>query len=58
MVTNCNKFVRVQPGDTCDIVSFWNGPIFAADFIKWNTGVGTTCTSLWANTFACIGVLS
>jgi hypothetical protein len=25
MVSNCNKFVYVNPGDTCDGISFWNG---------------------------------
>ena len=58
IVSNCKKFVRVNPGDTCSIIAFYNGPISTADFVKWNTGVGgTTCNTLQANTFACIGVM-
>ena len=57
MVTNCKKFVKVNPGDTCNIVAFYNGPIPTESFVLWNTGVGgMACTSLQANTYACIGV--
>jgi hypothetical protein len=57
MVRNCKKFVKVNPGDTCDIVAFYNGPISTENFVRWNTGVGgMACTGLWAGTYACIGV--
>jgi hypothetical protein len=57
MVSNCNKFTKVNPGDTCDIISFFNGPISTADFIKWNTGVGgQKCNLLQLGTYVCIGV--
>ncbi len=57
MVSNCNKFVKVNPGDTCNIVAFYNGPISTENFVLWNGGVGgMACTSLQAGTFACIGV--
>ena len=57
MVSNCNKFVKVNPGDTCNIVSFYNGPIPTENFVVWNAGVGgMACTNLQAGTFACIGV--
>ncbi|KAK3898319.1 hypothetical protein C8A05DRAFT_38094 [Staphylotrichum tortipilum] len=57
MVSNSNKFVKVNPGDTCDIVSFYNGPIATEKFVAWNGGVGgLACTNLQANTYACIGV--
>lgn len=57
MVGNCNKFVKVNSGDTCDIIAFFNGPISTGNFIAWNAGVGgAACTSLQANTYACIGV--
>ena len=57
MVTNCKKFVKVNPVDTCNIVAFYNGPIPTESFVLWNTGVGgMACTNLQANTYACIGV--
>jgi hypothetical protein len=57
MVANCNKFVKVNPGDTCDIVSFFNGPISTENFVLWNSGVGgMQCNKLQAGTFACVGV--
>lgn len=58
MVGNCNKFTRVNPGDTCDIISFFNGPISTGDFIRWNTGVGgQACNTLQVGTYVCIGVV-
>jgi len=40
MVSNCNKFVYVNPATPVMGVAFFNGPISTADFIHWNTGVG------------------
>ena len=58
MVSNCNKFVKVNPGDTCDVVAFFNGPIPTENFVLWNTGVGgRECRGLQAGTWACIGVM-
>ena len=58
MVSNCNKFVKINSGDTCNIVAFYNGPISTENFVLWNTGVGgIACTNLQADTFACIGVI-
>lgn len=57
MVDYCKKFTKVNPGDTCDIISFFNGPILTEDFIKWNTGVGgKECRGLQLGTYVCIGV--
>ncbi len=56
MATNCNKVVCIHPGDTCDIVSFFNGPISTSDFVVWNSGVGTACDKLQAETYGCINV--
>ena len=58
MVGSCNKFVRVNPGDTCDVVAFFNGPIATEQFVQWNTGVGgMACNNLQAGTYACVGVV-
>ncbi|KAL1858932.1 hypothetical protein Daus18300_009802 [Diaporthe australafricana] len=56
MVGNCNKFVFIKSVDTCDSVAKAAG-ITTANFIKWNPAVGEDCKGLWANTYACIGLL-
>ncbi len=57
MVSYCKKFVKVNTGDTCDIVSFYNGPISTGNFVLWNTGVGgSACNNLQPGTYACIGI--
>ncbi len=57
MVSNCNKFVKVNPGDSCDGIAFFNGPISTENFVLWNAGVGgRECRGLQAGTYACIGV--
>ncbi|KAG7284938.1 hypothetical protein NEMBOFW57_009553 [Staphylotrichum longicolle] len=58
MVSNCNKFTLVNPGDTCNIVAFYNGPIPTEYFVLWNRGVGgTQCGTLQVGTYACIGLI-
>jgi LysM domain len=56
MVGNCNTFYLVQPGDGCAAIASKNG-ITLAQFYAWNTQVGTGCPGLWANTYACVGVI-
>ncbi|KAK3896800.1 hypothetical protein C8A05DRAFT_39649 [Staphylotrichum tortipilum] len=57
MVSYCKKFVKVNPGDTCNGMAFFNGPISTENFLLWNTGVGgTACNNLQADTYACIGL--
>ncbi|KAK3897303.1 LysM domain-containing protein [Staphylotrichum tortipilum] len=56
MVTNCRSFHWVTIDQTCEtIVKQYS--ISMANFVKWNPAVGSTCTGLWAKTFACVGVL-
>jgi hypothetical protein len=58
MASNCNKFTKVNAGDTCNNISFFNGPIATEDFVLWNTGVGgRDCRSLQAGTYVCIGLI-
>jgi hypothetical protein len=55
MVTNCKKFHYVAGKDTCNqIISYEK--ITLANFVKWNTGVGSDCRTMWANTNVCVGV--
>ncbi|AEO68673.1 carbohydrate-binding module family 50 protein [Thermothielavioides terrestris NRRL 8126] len=58
MVAGCVRFYYRGP-DAKDLYCY---DIAAAagisldDFIKWNPGVGSDCSSLWADTWYCIGV--
>jgi cytochrome c-type biogenesis protein CcmH/NrfF len=55
MVTNCKKFHYVAEGVSCSqIISYQH--ITLADFVKWNTGVGSDCRNMWAKTNVCVGV--
>ncbi len=57
MVGNCKKFAKVNPGDTCDLVAFYNG-VATENFVLWNAGVGGSERRwLRADTYACVGVL-
>ncbi|OAA81565.1 LysM domain protein [Akanthomyces lecanii RCEF 1005] len=56
MVTDCNKFYRVSKGDTCDKITS-SSRISPSDFARWNPNVGDKCTGLWADTYACVGVV-
>ena len=56
MVANCKKFAFVNPGSTCDSMASANR-ITLDQFVAWNTGVGgRSCTGLWANVYACVGI--
>jgi hypothetical protein len=55
MVTNCEKFHYVAPGVTCSQIISYN-KITLANFVKWNSGVGSNCQSMWAETNVCVGV--
>ncbi|KFY72525.1 hypothetical protein V499_07338 [Pseudogymnoascus sp. VKM F-103] len=55
MVTNCKKFHLVKTGESCDTITRLYS-ITVANFIKWNPAAGASCTGLWANTYACVGL--
>ncbi|KAK4441909.1 hypothetical protein QBC34DRAFT_314201 [Podospora aff. communis PSN243] len=56
MVTNCNKFYKTQPGQSCADVINANS-ITLANFYAWNTGIGQTCNNMWADTWYCVGLI-
>lgn len=59
MVSNCNNFVIVLPGDTCNGVAFYNVPVSLDNFVTWNAGIGgTDCRYLQSGAYACVGVTS
>ncbi|KAF1997000.1 carbohydrate-binding module family 50 protein, partial [Amniculicola lignicola CBS 123094] len=56
MVGNCDRFYYVNPGDECGNIAASNG-ITVSDFVKWNPGVGNSCSSMWANAYVCVRVV-
>ncbi|KID91348.1 LysM domain-containing protein [Metarhizium guizhouense ARSEF 977] len=56
MATDCNKFYKVQSGDTCQIIVDKYGTFTLSDFYRWNAAVGLDCHSLWAGYYVCVAV--
>ncbi|OAQ60452.1 LysM domain-containing protein [Pochonia chlamydosporia 170] len=57
IVNNCAKFQFIQNGDTCANVASKNG-ISLERFLQWNPQAGSDCAGLWANAYACVGIIS
>ncbi|KAH8898728.1 hypothetical protein GQ53DRAFT_635263, partial [Thozetella sp. PMI_491] len=56
MVKNCNKFHFVAKGQACaTVISLYS--ISLAQFVQWNPAAKSDCTGLWAETYACVGVI-
>ncbi|KAG7287396.1 hypothetical protein NEMBOFW57_006907 [Staphylotrichum longicolle] len=56
IVNNCDEFYFVVAGDTCETIAAKKG-ITQAQFLSWNPSVGSTCTGLWANAYACVSII-
>lgn len=56
IVDTCSKFHYVQKSQNCDDVAKANG-ISTKDLASWNRKVGGGCAGLWADTYACVGVI-
>lgn len=56
MTRNCRIFRKVISGDSCASIAKIAG-VTVAQFISWNPAVGSSCTNLWLNTYACIGLI-
>ncbi|RAK97321.1 uncharacterized protein BO80DRAFT_482371 [Aspergillus ibericus CBS 121593] len=55
IASNCDEYYYVQYGDTCSAIAT-NHDISLSDFYAWNPAVGTTCSSLDADYWVCVGV--
>ncbi|KAH2017019.1 hypothetical protein KXV70_003077 [Aspergillus fumigatus] len=55
IAANCNKYYFVEIGDGCAAIASTYG-ITLADFYSWNPAVGTSCQSLQAGYYVCVGV--
>lgn len=53
---NCTKFYKAQSGDSCQKIADAFKTFTVNDFIKWNPGVGKTCTKLYASYYYCIAI--
>ncbi|KAI1801809.1 carbohydrate-binding module family 50 protein [Daldinia bambusicola] len=52
MTPNCDKFHKVVKGDICETIAKSAG-ITTAQFIAWNTGVGSDCKGMWIDAWVC-----
>ncbi|KAI3329474.1 LysM domain protein [Ustulina deusta] len=57
IASNCNKFYLVVNGDGCYDIAAAQG-IALSDFYSWNPAVGSTCATLIADYYVCVGVVS
>ena len=56
MVSDCNTFYYVVSGDGCSSIATSQG-VTVAEIEAWNPAIGTDCTSLWLETYICVGVI-
>ncbi|KAK3324512.1 hypothetical protein B0T19DRAFT_464619 [Cercophora scortea] len=56
MVTNCNAFYFVQPGDTCAGIAA-RYRLAPEQIVAWNPYARADCTRLLAGEYCCVGVL-
>ncbi|KAH7190960.1 hypothetical protein BKA60DRAFT_471939 [Fusarium oxysporum] len=56
MVDNCNRFHKVEKDQLCNDIAAEFG-VSEDDIKKWNPGVKSDCTGIWANVYVCIGVI-
>ncbi|KAJ5150329.1 hypothetical protein N7448_001907 [Penicillium atrosanguineum] len=56
MVDNCDAFHLVVAEDTCDTIAA-KYKITTTQFVAWNPAVGSTCSGMWANTYACVSII-
>ncbi|KAI9148438.1 transporter [Paramyrothecium foliicola] len=56
MVDNCDEFYFVKSGEGCANIVKKHG-ITLSQFTTWNPGVGSDCTGLWGNAYACVSII-
>ncbi|RYC65769.1 hypothetical protein CHU98_g428 [Xylaria longipes] len=54
IVSNCNRFYEVQSGDICSNIAAAYG-ISLQNFYSWNPAVGSSCSTLIAGDYVCVG---
>ncbi len=56
MVSNCNKFHKVEANEGCRDIAAAQG-ISLSDFYAWNPAAKSDCSGLWANVYVCVGII-
>jgi hypothetical protein len=56
LIDTCTNFYLTVANDNCEKIAKKYGTFSAADFIKWNSAVGSDCSGIWAKTYYCVGV--
>ncbi|KAK6443794.1 hypothetical protein FP744_10000042 [Trichoderma asperellum] len=57
IIDTCSKFYYIKEGKSCDTIAGENG-ITVKDLVSWNRKAGPNCSGMWANTYACVSVIS
>ncbi|KAJ5704838.1 hypothetical protein N7536_000527 [Penicillium majusculum] len=57
MVSDCDTFYYVVSGDGCSSIATSQG-VTVAEIEEWNPAIGTDCTSLWLETYICVGIVN
>lgn len=52
---NCDRYYKVESGDSCDVVASKNG-ITVAQLKSWNTEINDSCSNLWLDYYICTRV--
>ncbi|KAK1978616.1 hypothetical protein LZ30DRAFT_799936 [Colletotrichum cereale] len=53
--SNCDRYYKIQSGDSCDVVASKNG-ITVAQLRSWNTDINASCSNLWLDYYICTRV--
>jgi LysM repeat protein len=56
IVNNCDAFYFVPRDQSCAAIAQKHG-ITTAQFLAWNPSVGSTCSGLWADAYACVSIV-
>ncbi|KAM0519027.1 hypothetical protein ACHAPE_004019 [Trichoderma viride] len=57
IIDTCSTFYLIKEGQSCDSVASESG-ITVKDLVSWNRKAGPNCSGMWANTYACVSVIS
>ncbi|MCJ1468156.1 hypothetical protein MMC07_006784 [Pseudocyphellaria aurata] len=56
VISTCSNFYRVTAGDGCQDIVDKYGTFSLNEFYTWNPAVGTSCQSLQAGYYVCVGI--
>ncbi|KFY50521.1 hypothetical protein V495_00205 [Pseudogymnoascus sp. VKM F-4514 (FW-929)] len=56
MTVSCNSFRLIVTNDQCGSIATEAG-VSLSDFYLWNPAIGSSCRSLWAGYYVCVGII-